>query len=109
MRQTEMSVPSGGVTLAGTFATPDTEGPFPAALLLPGSGPLDRDGNMKRVRLDISRGLATGIGVYASAVVLSVCLSLPIWACILIIGIVTVIYDTLGGMAAVVYLSLIHI
>ncbi|MBW2525863.1 MAG: sodium:proline symporter, partial [Deltaproteobacteria bacterium] len=56
----------------------------------------------------ISRGLATGIGVYASAVVLSVCLSLPIWACILIIGVVTVIYDTLGGMSAVVYSDVIQ-
>ena len=59
MRQTQMSFPSAGATLAGTFATPDTDGPFPAALLLPGSGPLDRDGNMKRIRLDVSRGLAT--------------------------------------------------
>ena len=56
----------------------------------------------------LSRGLATGIGVYASAVVLSVCLSVPIWACILIIGIVTVIYDTLGGMAAVVYSDVVQ-
>ncbi|RLB48666.1 MAG: hypothetical protein DRI90_25215 [Deltaproteobacteria bacterium] len=55
-----------------------------------------------------SRGLATGIGVYASAVVLSVCLAIPIWACILIIGIVTVIYDTLGGMAAVVYSDVVQ-
>ncbi len=55
-----------------------------------------------------SRGLATGIGVYASAVVLSVCLAIPIWACILIIGIVTVIYDTLGGMSAVVYSDVVQ-
>jgi SSS family solute:Na+ symporter len=56
----------------------------------------------------ISRGLATGVGVYASAVVLEVCLGLPVWACIVIIGVVTVVYDTLGGMAAVVYSDVIQ-
>jgi len=56
----------------------------------------------------ISRGLATGIGVYASAVVLEVCLGIPVWACILIIGITTIIYDTLGGMAAVVYSDVVQ-
>jgi SSS family solute:Na+ symporter len=56
----------------------------------------------------ISRGLATGVGVYASAIVLSVCLGIPIWATILIIGVVTVIYDTIGGIQAVVYSDLIQ-
>jgi len=56
----------------------------------------------------ISRGLATGVGVYASAVVVNVCLGLPIWACILIIGAITVFYDTLGGMAAVVWSDVIQ-
>ena len=56
----------------------------------------------------LSRGLATGVGVYASAVVLSVCLSVPVWSCILIVCIVTIIYDTLGGMAAVVYSDVIQ-
>lgn len=56
----------------------------------------------------ISRGLATGVGVYASAAVLTVCLGLPIWQCILLIGVITVIYDTLGGMAAVVWSDVIQ-
>ena len=56
----------------------------------------------------ISRGLATGIGVYASAVVLQVCLGVPVWLCIVIIGVVTIVYDTLGGMAAVVYSDVIQ-
>ena len=56
----------------------------------------------------VSRGLATGVGVYASAAVLTVCLGLPVWQCILLIGIVTVIYDTLGGMAAVVWSDVIQ-
>ena len=56
----------------------------------------------------ISRGLATGVGVYASAIVLSVCLGIPLWATILIIGVVTVIYDTIGGITAVVYSDVIQ-
>ncbi|MEM1128437.1 MAG: sodium/solute symporter [Bacteroidota bacterium] len=56
----------------------------------------------------ISRGLATGVGVYASAIVLAVCLGIPLWATILIIGIVTIIYDTIGGITAVVYSDVIQ-
>ena len=56
----------------------------------------------------ISRALATGVGVYASAIVLSVCLGTPLWSTILIIGVVTIIYDTIGGMAAVVYSDVIQ-
>lgn len=56
----------------------------------------------------ISRALATGVGVYASAIVLSVCLSTPLWSTILIIGVVTIIYDTIGGITAVVYSDVIQ-
>ncbi|UCF94386.1 MAG: sodium/solute symporter [Desulfobacterales bacterium] len=56
----------------------------------------------------ISRGLATGVGVYASGIVLAVCLGIPLWLTILIIGVVTVIYDTIGGMTAVVYSDVIQ-
>ena len=33
------------LTLSGELMLPDGDGPFPAVLLLPGSGPTDRDGN----------------------------------------------------------------
>ena len=56
----------------------------------------------------VSRALATGMGIYAAAIVLTVCLQIPIWATILLIGIVTIIYDTIGGMAAVVYSDVIQ-
>ena len=56
----------------------------------------------------VSRALATGVGVYASGIVLAVCLGIPLWATILIIGVVTVIYDMLGGMTAVVYSDVIQ-
>lgn len=59
MRETQTTFRSADLNLAGTLATPEGEGPFPTALLLPGSGPLDRDGNIKRIRLNVSRDLAT--------------------------------------------------
>ena len=55
----QMTFDSAGTTLAGVFTTPAGEGPFPTALLLAGSGPLDRDGNIKRMPLAVSRDLAT--------------------------------------------------
>ena len=56
----------------------------------------------------VSRGLGTGVAVYASAIVLSVCLELPLWSTILIIGVVTLIYDTIGGISVVVYSDVIQ-
>ncbi len=56
----------------------------------------------------ISRGIGTSVGVYAIAIILSVCMNLPLWITILIIGLVTVIYDTIGGMTAVVYSDVIQ-
>jgi SSS family solute:Na+ symporter len=56
----------------------------------------------------VSRGLGTGVAVYASAIVLSVCLGIPLWSTILIIGIVTLVYDTIGGISAVVYSDVIQ-
>lgn len=64
----------------------------------------------------ISRGLGTGVGVYASALVLKICLGLDqhmsdfnaMATTILLIGVVTVIYDTIGGMTAVVYSDVIQ-
>lgn len=58
MIETSVSIPTGDVVLAGTLATPGSTGPFPAALLVAGSGPLDRDGNHKRLPLGVSRELA---------------------------------------------------
>jgi pimeloyl-ACP methyl ester carboxylesterase len=58
MIETSVSIAIDGGTVAGTLTTPDGEGPFPAALLMAGSGPLDRDGNHKRLPLGLSRDLA---------------------------------------------------
>lgn len=56
----------------------------------------------------VSRGLATGVAVYAAALVLQVCTGLPLWASIVLMGGITVIYDTLGGMKAVVWSDVIQ-
>jgi len=56
----------------------------------------------------ISRGLATGIGMYAAAIVLAVCFGTDEWVMILVIGVITIIYDTIGGMKAVVYSDVIQ-
>lgn len=56
----------------------------------------------------LSRGLAAGVGIYASAIVPAVCLRTELWHMILLVGIVTIIYDTIGGMKAVVYSDVIQ-
>lgn len=50
-----------------------------------------------------SRAFATGIMIYAVAIVLSAVLDIPNWATILISGIVTLVYSYQGGMKAVVW------
>ncbi len=50
-----------GTRLVGTLTRADTAGPSPAALLLNGSGPLDRDSNMPGQALDVAKTLAEGL------------------------------------------------
>jgi uncharacterized protein len=45
----------------GTLTLPEGDGPFPAVLLLSGSGPLDRDSNHKKMRFDISGQLSSAL------------------------------------------------
>ncbi len=56
----------------------------------------------------ISRALGTGVGLYASAIVLTAILGIPLWSTILTMGIVTIIYDTIGGIKAVIYSDVIQ-
>ncbi|WP_225753419.1 S9 family peptidase [Actinotalea sp. Marseille-Q4924] len=53
---------SAGETLVGTLTVPDGDGPFPAALVLPGSGPVDRDSDARQLRLGITREVAGALG-----------------------------------------------
>lgn len=56
----------------------------------------------------ISRGLATGVALYATGLILHTCLGLPLWLNLLLVGLVTVLYDLLGGMEAVVYSDVVQ-
>ena len=50
-----------GGRLHGTLTTPDPPGRAPAALLLSGSGPLDRDSNMPEQKLNVASALASAL------------------------------------------------
>ncbi|MBA0053959.1 alpha/beta hydrolase [Streptomyces sp. AJS327] len=62
MPDTEMTVTTDdGTPLAGTLTRPEGPGPHPAALLLHGSGPLDRDGNTRKLPLHLGGPLAAAL------------------------------------------------
>ncbi|MCX2860333.1 sodium/solute symporter [Paucibacter sp. PLA-PC-4] len=56
----------------------------------------------------LSRGLATGVALYAAAVVVQVCTGLPLPWCVMLMGGLTVVYDTMGGMRAVVWTDVLQ-
>ena len=65
-RESDVRVVSGSVSLRGTLTLPLGEGPFPAVVLLHGSGPQDRDETIGGLRpfQDLAQGLASrGIAV----------------------------------------------
>ncbi len=54
----ELTFTSAGHLLAGTLQIPEGTGPHPAALLISGSGPIDRDSNPRRLPIDVMRQVA---------------------------------------------------
>ena len=56
----------------------------------------------------LSRGLATGVALYAAALLVQVCTGLPLAWSIVLTGGITVVYDTLGGMRAVVWTDVVQ-
>ena len=50
--------------LSGTLTLPEGSGPFPVALILAGSGPVDRDGNLPGARNDSLKLLAEGLAMH---------------------------------------------
>jgi len=56
----------------------------------------------------VSRSLATGVALYAAAVVVQVCTGLPLVWCVVLMGGVTVVYDMMGGMQAVVWTDVLQ-
>ena len=57
----------------------------------------------------VGRSLATGVTVYGVCLVLEVALNIPFWGAIILLGGVTVVYDILGGMRAVIWSDVIQI
>jgi pimeloyl-ACP methyl ester carboxylesterase len=55
------------VLLSGTLTLPAGNGPHPAAVILAGSGRLDRDANRRGMRLGVSRDLAAALVEYGVA------------------------------------------
>jgi uncharacterized protein len=68
VREQPFEIRSGEVRLVGTLCLPDDDaGPFPGALLLNGSGPLDRDSNMPEQRLDVANTLGHALATFGVA------------------------------------------
>lgn len=67
-----------------------------------------------RVRTSVSllfqvgRGLATGVAVLAGALIVSTALGISTAMAILFVGVVTVLYDMMGGMRGVVYSDVVQ-
>jgi SSS family solute:Na+ symporter len=55
------------------------------------------------------RAFSTGVTVYGISLVVMICLEIPFWAAVLLLGGVTVVYDVLGGMRAVIWSDVIQI
>ena len=55
------------VQLVGELTTPESAGRHPAALILSGSGPLDRDSNMPEQTLDVANAFATALATHGVA------------------------------------------
>ncbi|MCA9199613.1 MAG: sodium:solute symporter [Planctomycetales bacterium] len=51
----------------------------------------------------VTRNLGDGLRLYLTALVLREVIGLPLWLCIVVIGIATIIYTCIGGMKSVVW------
>lgn len=58
MTDLDLTFTADGRTFGATLTLPDGGGPCPGALLIPGSGPIDRDENTKRAKLAVFSQLA---------------------------------------------------
>lgn len=61
MTETELELFCLGNKVAATRCLPDGSGQFPVVLMIHGSGPLDRDGNMPGQRLDVFNTIAAAL------------------------------------------------
>lgn len=61
MQESSTTFQSGDLTLTGTIARPAGAADGTAAVLISGSGPVDRDSNVKRMPIGVARHLATAL------------------------------------------------
>ncbi len=54
------------------------------------------------------RAFATGVTVYGISIVLQHIIGMPFWLAVILLGVITVIYDFFGGMKAVIYSDVIQ-
>lgn len=57
----------------------------------------------------VSRGLGAGVMLLATSIVSSVCLDMDIYVTILLIGSISILYTTIGGIAADIYSDIIQL
>lgn len=57
----------------------------------------------------LSRGLGSGVALLATGIVTAVCLNWPLWPTILLIGVVSVVYTTFGGIKADIYSDILQL
>jgi SSS family solute:Na+ symporter len=68
----------------------------------------------KKTRLSLSllfqfvRAFATGVTVYGISIVIAYCTGISFTFAVIVLGIITIIYDTIGGMKAVIYSDVIQ-
>ncbi len=68
VNEREISFANDALALVGTLTLPPVgDGPFPAALLLHGSGPVDRDGNAAGLQMDAYRQVADALAKHGVA------------------------------------------
>lgn len=58
MKTVDIHFDNGPIRLAGSLSVPDETAVWPAVLLISGSGPIDRDSNMKKLKIDVMRQIA---------------------------------------------------
>lgn len=54
------------------------------------------------------RAFSTGVTVYGISIVIQAITGLPFWTAVILLGVITVLYDFLGGMSAVIYSDVIQ-
>ncbi|WP_433270692.1 alpha/beta hydrolase family protein [Actinosynnema sp. CS-041913] len=67
MREQTVEIPAPEVLLAGVLTRPDGDGRHPAALLVNGSGPIDRDSAMRGIALGLGPALAVALADHGCA------------------------------------------